>query len=159
MWALSVQTGQPVLKSSISGASFPPNVVVILDPMDGNRNSLSNFVVETADAMRVELYRVFQACFAIFQIAHSSPHIFNRLLVTPLAYYLLVANPPMTVVPLLLSRPCLLALRLRLMLARPMQQRLQLPRHLRSLLLPQGLARHQSWRLISFRPMFSLSCR
>ena len=91
MWALSVQTGQPVLKSSISGASFPPNAVVVLDPIDGshgNRNALSSFVVETADAMRVELYRVFQACFAIFQIAHSSPHIFNRLLVTPPAYYL-----------------------------------------------------------------------
>jgi hypothetical protein len=68
LWALSVQTGQPVLKSSISGASFPPNAVVILDPIDGshtNRNALSSFVVETADSMRVELYRVFQVTFVV----------------------------------------------------------------------------------------------
>lgn len=53
-----------MLKSSVPGASFPPSVVVVLDPVDGNRNALS-FVVETADAMRVELYRVFQVCFAL----------------------------------------------------------------------------------------------
>ena len=60
-----METGQPVLKSSVPGASFPPSVVVVLDPVDGNRNALSSFVVETADAMRVELYRVFQVCFAL----------------------------------------------------------------------------------------------
>jgi len=32
----------------------------VLDPVDSNLNVLSSFVVETADAMRVELYRVFQ---------------------------------------------------------------------------------------------------
>jgi hypothetical protein len=61
-----VQNGQPVLKSSISGASFPPTSVVVLDPVDGDRNAFGSFVVETADAMRVELYRVFQVCCVYF---------------------------------------------------------------------------------------------
>ncbi len=87
VWAISVQTGHPVLKSSISGASFPPNVVVVLDPVDSNRNALGNFVVESADAMRVELYRVFQVLSLppSFLIRHT---VFNRLRATPPAFCL-----------------------------------------------------------------------
>ncbi len=87
MWAISVQAGQPVLKSSISAASFPPDIVVVLDPVDSNQNVLSSFVVETADAMRVELYRV-------FQVFSSPPSfltrltVFTRLLGTPPAFCL-----------------------------------------------------------------------
>ena len=78
-----METGQPVLKSSVPGASFPPSVVVVLDPVDGNRNALSSFVVETADAMRVELYRVFQV-FILSQMPLSCLMKFVfRLLATP----------------------------------------------------------------------------
>ena len=82
-WALSVETGQPVLKSSMPGASFSPGVVVVLDPVDSNLNVLSSFVVETADAMRVELYRVFQV-FILSQMPLSCLMKFVfRLLATP----------------------------------------------------------------------------
>jgi hypothetical protein len=76
-WAVSVQTGQPVLKSSIPGASFSPSAVVILDPIENTRNAFSNFVVETADSMRVELYRVFQVNF--LRYISRMPSFFQQL--------------------------------------------------------------------------------
>ena len=76
-WALSVQAGEPVLKSSISGVSFPRTSVVVLDPIEGDRNTFSSFVVETADAMRLELYRVFQVFDVISHGSHIHLNVFS----------------------------------------------------------------------------------
>jgi hypothetical protein len=66
-----VQTGKPVLKSSIQGVSFPQTSVVVLDPVDGIHNTFGSFVVETVDAMRAELYRVFQVFFFFLSFRSS----------------------------------------------------------------------------------------